>query len=50
MDFLDLGRVGGAFLTEPADPLWDPESDFNNDGTINFLDLSILVDHFLSEA
>ena len=47
VNFIDLGRVGAAFLTGIGNPAYDPEADLNNDGAINFLDLGLVGANFL---
>ena len=39
VNFLDLGEVGGAFLSQAGDSRFDPRADLNPDGRIDFLDL-----------
>ncbi len=49
VNFLDLGQVGAAFLTNPTSPFWDPHADMNNDSAVNFLDLGIVGSNFLTK-
>ncbi len=50
VNFLDLGKVGAAFLTTIGQAGYDPNADLNNDGMINFLDLGIVGANFLTRC
>ena len=50
VNFIDLGRVGTAFLSTPDSPNWDGAADFNNDHAVNFIDLGIVGSLFLRVA
>ncbi len=47
VNFIDLGRVGSAFLTVRGQLGYDPEADLNNDGVVNFVDLGVVGANFL---
>jgi parallel beta-helix repeat protein len=48
-DMLDISILADKFLTQPPNPLYDPNCDINNDGIIDMADISIAIDHFLQE-
>jgi len=50
VNFLDLGRIGSAFLTTIGHTGYDPQADLNNDGAINFIDLGVVGSNFLKKC
>ncbi len=50
VNFLDLGTLGGSFLTKPGASAWNPHADVNGDGVVNFIDLGIVGSDFLKTA
>lgn len=46
VNFSDLTALKMAFFATPASPNWNPDSDFNSDNTINFVDLDIMKTFF----
>jgi hypothetical protein len=50
VNILDAIALGGAFLSTPGRPNWNPNADLNGDGVVNILDAIILGNHFLQTA
>jgi parallel beta-helix repeat protein len=48
-DMLDVSILVDKFLTQPPNPLYDPNCDINNDLIIDMADVSTAIDHFLQE-
>lgn len=48
VNFLDLNALKAVFFTNPANPLYDPNMDFDSSNFINFVDLNIMKTYFFS--
>jgi hypothetical protein len=48
-DIQDISIMVDKFLTQPPNPLYDPNCDANGDGIIDVADISIAVDNFLKD-
>jgi hypothetical protein len=48
-DIQDISIMVDKFLTQPPNPLYDPNCDVNGDGIIDIADISIAVDNFLKD-
>ena len=46
IDMKDLDLFKVAYYTKPGDPNWNPDCDFNGDGTVNYKDFFILAANF----
>ena len=45
---IDLGLLRLAFFSQPGDPNWNPDADFNSDGIVNVVELGILRQFFFN--
>jgi hypothetical protein len=46
VDIYDLAMVGKAYGSKPGDLNWNPDCDFNDDGVIDILDVSIVEENW----
>ena len=46
VNFADLAMLNGGFFSNPGQPSWNPDGDFNDDGIINFIDLQFMRERF----
>lgn len=47
-NYLDYVVLVDAMFSVPSSANWNPDADFNGDGVINFVEVSIFSDNFLS--